>query len=439
MPWYGELPERWKAKKISELFVERQTKVSDINFAPLSVSKGGIVPQIATVAKSNAGDNRKLVQQGDFVINSRSDRRGSSGVSPHDGSVSLINIVLEPRKPGNVRYYHYLLRSHPFIEEYYRNGRGIVADLWTTRYSEMKTIYLPLPPRDEQDQIVRYLDWKVSRINKLINAKRRQIALLQEQKRAIIKDVLNEGTDKWKTPPLYSRYSVVLGKMLDSKKITGKSSIPYLRNVDVQWGNINYSVLPNMDIYDNELERYTIKKGDILICEGGEAGRCAIVEEIDMIIGFQKALHRLRPLYDNENPRFFFYTMLNAVAIGSFNTDKSTLLHLTGEKLRRYRFPMPTYSEQCSIADYLDEQCGRIDKIANKINDEIALFTEYRIRLISDVVTGKLDVRGVTVPEYEIVEDVSEINELPDDKDTVKKSYAFRNDESDCELEEGAE
>jgi len=67
-----------------------------------------------------------------------------------------------------------LLKCHDFIEEFDRNGRGIVADLWTTRYDEMKTIWLPLPPRVEQDQIVRYLDWKMSQINKLINAKRRQ-------------------------------------------------------------------------------------------------------------------------------------------------------------------------------------------------------------------------------------------------------------------------
>ncbi|MDR2055782.1 MAG: hypothetical protein LBQ10_07950, partial [Desulfovibrio sp.] len=193
MEWFGEIPDHWEAKKINELFSERRETVSDTNYEPLSVSKGGIVPQIATVAKTNAGDNRRCVRVGDFVINSRSDRRGSSGVSYYDGSVSLINIVLTPRAECAGRFFHYLLRSHGFIEEYYRNGRGIVADLWTTRYSEMKTIYLPLPPRTEQDQIVRFLDWKVSRINKLINAKKKQIALFGEQKRAIINQAVSCG------------------------------------------------------------------------------------------------------------------------------------------------------------------------------------------------------------------------------------------------------
>jgi type I restriction enzyme S subunit len=195
--WFGALPERWESRKVNELFVERREKVSDTDFAPLSVSKGGTIPQIANVAKSNAGDNRKLVRRGDFAINSRSDRRGSSGVSELDGSVSLINIVLTSRGETNGRYWHYLLRSHNFIEEFYRNGRGIVADLWTTRYTEMKSIYLPLPPRDEQDQIVRYLDWKVSRVNALINANRRQIALLQEQKRAVVNAAVTKGGAGW--------------------------------------------------------------------------------------------------------------------------------------------------------------------------------------------------------------------------------------------------
>lgn len=152
--WIGQIPEHWECKKIGSLFTERKTKVSDTDYSPLSVTKIGIVPQLANAAKSDSGDNRKFVCSGDFVINSRSDRKGSCGVSELDGSVSLINIVLTPRTNWNNKYVHYLMRSQPFSEEYYHYGRGIVADLWTTRYSEMKNILLPIPPRDEQDQIV---------------------------------------------------------------------------------------------------------------------------------------------------------------------------------------------------------------------------------------------------------------------------------------------
>ena len=177
--WVESIPATWDCKKIGALFSQRKTKVSDKEYPALSVAKIGVVPQLDTAVKTDAGDNRKLVCTNDFVINSRSDRKGSCGVSELEGSVSLINIVLTPRQEWNNRYVHYLLRSQPFSEEYYRYGRGIVADLWTTRYSEMKNILLPVPPCAEQDQIVRYLDWQVSKINKLIAAKKKQIATLK--------------------------------------------------------------------------------------------------------------------------------------------------------------------------------------------------------------------------------------------------------------------
>jgi len=193
IPWVEKVPEHWKIERIGKLFLERKNKVSDKDYPPLSVTKMGILPQLATAAKSDDGDNRKLVQAGDFVINSRSDRKGSSGISSLAGSVSLINIVLVPRRDNNSFFMNYLLNSNSFIEEYYRNGRGIVADLWTTRFSEMKTIMLPVPPRDEQDQIVCFLDWKLSKINKLIESKKKQIVLLNEQKQAIINKAMTKG------------------------------------------------------------------------------------------------------------------------------------------------------------------------------------------------------------------------------------------------------
>lgn len=191
--WLGSIPEHWECKKIGSLFSERKTKVSDADYPPLSVTKLGIVPQLANAAKSDSGDNRKLVCSGDFVINSRSDRKGSCGVSELDGSVSLINIVLTPRNSWDNKYVHYLMRSQPFSEEYYHYGRGIVADLWTTRYSEMKNILLPVPPHDEQEQIVRFLDWKVSGINKLINIKKKEIERLCELRNSTIDSGILHG------------------------------------------------------------------------------------------------------------------------------------------------------------------------------------------------------------------------------------------------------
>ena len=103
--WIPTIPKGWEMKKINDLFIERKEKVSDRDYPPLSVTKFGVLPQLDTAVKTKDGDNRKKVCAGDFVINSRSDRRGSSGISPMDGSVSLINIILQPRE-GTSYYYH---------------------------------------------------------------------------------------------------------------------------------------------------------------------------------------------------------------------------------------------------------------------------------------------------------------------------------------------
>ena len=186
--WIGEIPEHWEVKKIGSLFVERREKVSDKEYPALSVSKQGITPQLDTAVKTDNGDNRKKVCKNDFVVNSRSDRKGSCGVSPYTGSVSLINIVLSPRKNIEVQYFHNLFRSNNYIEEYYRIGRGIVADLWTTRYSEMRNIFVPLPPKDEQQSIVAYIEKKCEKIDKLASELQSEIDYLKEYKQRLIAD-----------------------------------------------------------------------------------------------------------------------------------------------------------------------------------------------------------------------------------------------------------
>ena len=191
--WLGKIPSHWEVKRLASYFTERKVKVSDKEFAPLSVTKNGIYPQLENVAKTNDGDNRKLVLSGDFVINSRSDRKGSSGVAKQDGSVSLINIVLKPRKNIYPDFCNYLLKCYSFIEEYYRNGRGIVADLWTTRYDEMKTIKIPVPLLNEQKTIVRYLNKVTSNIDKAIAQQQKMIDLLNERKQIIINNAVTKG------------------------------------------------------------------------------------------------------------------------------------------------------------------------------------------------------------------------------------------------------
>lgn len=195
--WIGQIPKHWEVRKINELFIQRKTKVSDKEYSPLSVTKNGVVPQLMDAVKTDNGDNRKLVCANDFVINSRSDRKSSCGVSDLNGSVSLIYLVLYLIKKDsfNIKLIHYLFRSYYFSEEFYRNGRGIVADLWTTRYTEMKNIYIPIPSQDEQKEIADYLDNLIFKLDNLISKHKLYIEKLEEYKKTLISDVVTGKID----------------------------------------------------------------------------------------------------------------------------------------------------------------------------------------------------------------------------------------------------
>lgn len=188
--WIPSIPEHWEVGRIRNYFEFRNEKVSEIDYAPLSVTKNGVVPQMENVAKSMAeGDTRKKVCKDDFVVNSRSDRKGSCGTSPLDGSVSLIYIVLEPVKI-DPKFADYYFRCNDWVEEFYRNGKGIVADLWTTNYSVMRNIEIALPPYIEQQQIAAYLDEKCGKIDAIIEKIGSQVERLKELKRSLINEVV---------------------------------------------------------------------------------------------------------------------------------------------------------------------------------------------------------------------------------------------------------
>lgn len=215
--WLGKIPRDWVLSRAGGLFKERREKVSDKEFPPLSVTKHGIVPQLENAAKSDDNDNRKKVVSGDYVINSRSDRKGSSGLSRLTGSVSLINTVITP--VGIDPFFcNHLLRSVPFQEEYYRWGKGIVADLWSTNFSDLKNIKIPVPNPVEQRQIAAYLKRETAKIDKLIAKQQRLIKLLQEKRQALISQAVTKGLD----PNVKMKHSGVewLGEVPEHWKIS---------------------------------------------------------------------------------------------------------------------------------------------------------------------------------------------------------------------------
>jgi type I restriction enzyme S subunit len=270
-----------------------------------------------------------------------------------------------------------------------------------------------VPPK-EQKQIAEHLDRETARIDALISRKTRFIELLKEKRQALITHAVTKGLDPnvkmkdsgvewigdvpehWMVCKLSYRYSVELGKMLDEKKITGAHQMPYLRNKDVQWQAINDADLPLIDISPGEVDRYTVRSGDLLVCEGGDVGRAAIWRGPNNVIGYQKALHRLRPVsVAKDTTEFYFYALSAAKNTGSFEESgsKSTISHLPAEKFRDYRFSFPPVEEQQAIVRFLTLMTGRIDRLAETTQLSIDLLKERRSAFITAAVTGQIDLR----------------------------------------------
>jgi type I restriction enzyme S subunit len=419
--WLDELPSHWQCTKIGALFSERKSKVSDKDYAPLSVARIGVVPQLATAVKTDAGDNRKLVCAGDFVINSRSDRKGSCGVAKLDGSVSLINIVLTPRNGLSERYVHYLLRSQPFSEEYYRNGRGIVADLWTTRYSEMKSILLPVPPREEQDQIVRFLDWKVSNINKLINIKKKEIKAIDALKRSMVSHAITRGLtadapmkysgvkwlgdipQRWYTVPLYAIAQVKsINNCIDLPLMSvylDAGVVPFVEREEKRT-NATSKDLTNyqrVDPGDFVLNNQQAWRGSVGVSfHSGIVSPAYIVLSLDNTLDSHYAnyLFRSRCMVDQ-------YLVISR-GVGSIQRN------LYWSALKRVVVPIPSKKEQMEIVEYLDGLNNKFDDTIKKLTEEVAVLEEYKNKIIADTVTGKIDVRGIDIPEYEFVDEYTD-------------------------------
>lgn len=407
--WLGEIPSHWDVKRLASFFIERRVKVSDKDYEPLSVTKRGIFPQWENVAKTNDGDNRKLVKKGDFVINSRSDRKGSSGVSDRDGSVSLINIVLQPRETIRADFSNYLLKSHKFIEEFYRNGRGIVADLWTTRFDEMKMIKLAIPTIEEQTAIANYLDSVTSKIDEAIAQQQKMIDLLNERKQIIINDAVTKGLDHkakmkdsgidwigqipehWETIQLKKYAKIILGKMLSNLQI---NQTEYICAKDVHYGNIDISDLKKMNFSKVEKEMYEVKKGDMLIVEGGAgAGGCAIYnyEKTGICIQNSIMIVRCNEKIINEYVCFFLQS-INEKGYVEYVCNKATIPHFTKEKVGSVTIPVPSRTEQLEIVKYVKNNISPINLAIESANKQIALLQERKQIIINDVVTGKVKV-----------------------------------------------
>lgn len=420
--WIGEIPDDWEVSKIGQLYEERKTKVSDTVYPPLSVTMQGILPQLETAAKSDAHDDRKLVLKGDFAINSRSDRRGSCGISEFNGSVSLINTVLHPKTKMNPIYYNWLFHSFRFSDEYYKNGHGIVDDLWTTSWTEMKKIFIPLPPKSTQQRIASYLDKKCSKIEETIQNQQQVIEKLKAYKQSLITEAVtgkvkiengkvcgeyesykDSGVEwigkipsGWEVKKLkYIADSFSKGSGITKEEIVINGDIPCVRYGEL-YTKYDYhftecQTRTNLGII--ETPKY-FSHGDVLFTCTGE-----LVEEIGKSIAYlgnEKCLAGgdIIVLKHSQDPMFMGFALDSKYVQGqkSFGKTKLKVVHISSGEIARLLIVLPLKEEQKEIADYLDKKCTAIDIAIEQKQKLIEKLTEYKKSLIYECVTGKKEI-----------------------------------------------
>lgn len=411
--WLGDIPEEWNVARIGDFYKLRNEKVSDEDYAPLSVTMKGIVPQLATAAKSDDHNNRKLVKKGDFAINSRSDRRGSCGISPYDGSVSLINTILTPRGEMNPGYYNWLFHTEQFADEFYKWGHGIVDDLWTTRWQEMKSIMIVSPPVDEQQAIANYLDDRCAKIDTIIAEAKASIEEYKELKQAVIYDAVTKGLDKnaemkdsgieWvgQIPITWisARFSKVnwIRARLGWKGLKAEEYIdegyPFLSAFNIQnyklvWENINHITLER---YDESPEIKLHTEDILLVKDGAGIGKCARVDNLPLGEATVNSSLAVITPKDSINYRYEYYYLLSPIFQNVITRLRNGMgvPHLTQEAMKEIVIPCPSIEEQINIADYLDKMTIEFDSLISEKQSLIEELEFYKKSLIYEVVTGK--------------------------------------------------
>lgn len=409
--WIGEIPEGWEVGQIGQLYSERRTKVSDKDYPPLSVTMKGILPQLSTAAKTDAHDDRKLVCKGDFAINSRSDRRGSCGISEQDGSISLINTVLQPRGEMSPGYYNWLFHTSMFADEFYKWGHGIVDDLWTTDWSDMKKISVPVPSKCEQKQLAEHLNFECSNIDTILSKTRFSIEEYKKLKQAVITQAVTKGVrgeremkdsgvewigeipEEWNKCKL-KNISIDIGDGLHGTPKFDDSGEVYFIN-----GN-NFSseyVEPKFDTKKLCLEeslnypKPELTEQTIMISLNGSYGKVCLYRYFPMLLGKSAGYITLLPSINRRYVRYYL-SSTPAQIIMTLSLNGTTIPNLSLNTL--YNFPtiLPPASEQAEIADYLDAKCAEIDKLIAKKEQLVKELESYKKSLIYEVVTGKREI-----------------------------------------------
>jgi len=432
--WIGKIPSHWNIDKIKYIFFQRKEKNNPIqtdNILSLTIQQG-VIP----ISEKKSGGNKpkddlskyNLTHEGDIVMNSMNVIVGSVGISNYFGVVSPVYYVLRQiNSEENIRYYHHLFRTKIFQKSLMGLGNGILikktessGKLNTIRMripiDKLNQVIIPHPPSSEQTQIVSFLDNKTQKIDELIEKTEQKIKLLKEKRTSLINHCVTKGLYpdvdmkdsgvEW-IGEIPRDWNIIPLKFVgDFQNGIGKGSeffgsgFPFMNYGDVYNNEITpISVDGKVQSDEIERERYSVLRGDVFFTRTSESkddigvsSVCLKTLDESVFSGF---VIRFR-FFDNsqipEYSRYHFQTHWKKVFIES-KMNIVTRSSLSQQVLGQLPVLIPSNEQQIQIVEYLDEQTQKIDSTIEKETQRIELLKEYRQSLISEVVTGKVDVR----------------------------------------------
>ncbi|MGB7315468.1 MAG: restriction endonuclease subunit S [Nodosilinea sp.] len=416
VPWLGEVPEHWDVLPSRALFFEiKDRNHPDEEMLSVTISKG-VVRQSNLLSNTSKKDSSnedktkyKLVRPGDIAYNKMRAWQGAVGASKFFGIVSPAYIVVRPRDKHNPRFFHYLLRTPAFAKEAERWSYGITSDQWSLRPEHFKMVYCCCPPVPEQAQIATFLDHADRRIRRYIRSKQKLIKLLEEQKQVVINQAVTRGLDPnvplkpsgiewlgdipahWELKRFKFLGRVTSGQV-DPRKPEHKNRILIAPNhIWSRSGEIRY--IETAEEQGADSGKYEVRKGEIIYSKIRPNLRKATIAHFDCLCSADMYPIKVR---ENEIKAGYFLRILLSEPFTRYAIDCSmrvAMPKLNREALGECWIWYPDLKEQEEILTSIDSSIKPFLAVIEHAQREIDLLQEFRTRLITDVVTGKLDVR----------------------------------------------
>jgi type I restriction enzyme S subunit len=357
--------------------------------------------------------NYKVARAGNLVINKMKAWQGSMGIAPCDGIVSPAYFVFDFRI-ANHAFGQRLLRSKPYVAHFGQASDGVRVGQWDLSVPGMRQIPVLIPSPDEQAAIVRFLDWANARLDRAIRAKRKVIALLNEQKQAMVHRAVTRGLDfsvplkpsgipwlddipqHWNVRRLKFVASRIVDCLHATPRYSDSGNFPAIRTADIAPGVVHVARAKRISSADYVLwtARLEPREGDILYSREGERFGIAACVPPGARLCISQRMMAFR-IGEGDCAEFVMWLLNSKPTYGQALQDVmgATAPHVNISTIRNYFIALPQKQEQEAIVLHIKSETSPILIAISRLESEIELLREYRTRLVADVVTGKLDVR----------------------------------------------